>query len=332
MTKSRIAVLTGGYSAEANISHKSANTVIHHLDANLFETYLIDISKEKWVHINNNKTEFSIDKNDFSLSINHQKINFDMVFFALHGTPAEDGKIQGYFDMMGIKYCGANMMEMALTFDKAATKKYLKCTDILMADSFLYHKHEDTTSIVKHISTHLKMPVFVKPNKNGSSYGVTKVSEISGLEAAVINGFEYDDELIVEAFISGREMTCGVYQFDGVLKALSPTEIKSQNDFFDYKAKYLGESQEITPAEISKELTSKIQEISIKAFKELGLKGHARMDFILHDDAFYFLEANTIPGLTDESLIPQQVVYDGWTLKDFFTAIIQEGFRKYKGA
>ncbi len=329
MTKSRIAILTGGYSAEANISVKSAKTVLHHIDSNLFETYLIVISKEKWVHIDANQHEFSIDKNDFSLTLNQQKINFDLVFFALHGTPAEDGKIQGYFDMLGLKYCGSNMMEMALSFDKAATKKYLKSVNVLMAESNLYYKQESIFDIVMHISLHMKMPVFVKPNKNGSSYGITKVNEIKELEASIINGFKYDNELIVEAFISGREMTCGVYQFDDTITALAPTEIKSQNDFFDYKAKYLGESEEVTPAEISPELTKKIQEISIHIFRELGLKSHARIDFIMHEDEFYFLEANTIPGLTDESLIPQQVAHAGWVLKDFFTAIIQEGFRKY---
>lgn len=332
MTKSRIAVLTGGYSAEANISYKSAATVINHLDKNLFDTYLIDISSNRWAYIDDEKQAFIIDKNDFSFTKNNQKTQFDLVFFALHGTPAEDGKIQGYFDMLGIKYCGTNMMEMALSFDKAATKKYLKSSNILMADSFLYYKTEQTSHIVDHISKHLSMPVFVKPNKNGSSYGVTKVNKVEELEAAVVNGFEFDDELIVEAFISGREMTCGVYQLNGVLTALSPTEIKSQNDFFDYKAKYLGQSQEITPAEISPALTEKIQQISMHAFKELGLKSHARIDFIMNGDEFYFLEANTIPGLTDESLIPQQVAHAGWALKDFFTAIVKEGFRKYENA
>ena len=330
MTKRRIAILTGGYTAEANISYKSAATVNAHIDRTLFEPFVIDIHPNKWCYIDENNNEFIVDKNDFSIQLPQSKITFDMVFFALHGAPAEDGKIQGYFDMIGIRYCGAGMMEMGLTFDKAATKKYLNSSDILMAKSRLYYKNQALQFIIDDIQTHLSMPVFVKPNKNGSSYGVTKVAEGTALQDAIHNGFGYDNELIVEEFISGREVTCGVYSFNNEIKALTPTEIKSQNDFFDYKAKYLGQSQEITPAEISTPLTQELQKITVKVFEELGLKGHARIDFIMHNDEFYFLEANTIPGLTDESLIPQQARYDGWVLKDFFTAIIEEGFRKYK--
>lgn len=329
MTKRRIAILTGGYTAEANISYKSAATVSAHIDRSLFEPYLIDIRPHRWSYTDENNNEYLIDKNDFSIVMPTGKITFDMVFFALHGSPAEDGKIQGYFDMIGIRYCGAGMMEMGLTFDKAATKKYLKSTDIRMAKSCLYFKNQSIQTIIDDIQIHLSMPVFVKPNKNGSSYGVTKVADAAALQEAINNGFAYDNELIVEEFISGREVTCGVYAFNQEIKALTPTEIKSQNDFFDYQAKYLGQSQEITPAEISVPLTQELQKITVKVFQELGLKGHARIDFIMHDDQFYFLEANTIPGLTDESLIPQQARHDGWVLKDFFTAIIEEGFRKY---
>lgn len=327
MHKTRIAVVTGGFTAEANISVKSASTVMNHLDALRFERYLIIIEKSGWNLKADDGKLYTVDRNDFSVMINGSRLTFDIAFIALHGSPAEDGKLQGYFDMIGMRYTGSGVLPLALSFDKAATKKYLQNSGLHMAQSLMFNFKNPILSILDIVNEKLSYPVFVKPNKNGSSYGVSKVNKREDLQEAIENGFKYDDELIIEEFITGRELTCGVYNLRGNLRALPPTEIKSQNEFFDYKAKYSGESNEITPAEISSELTHKLQAESIKVFTELGLKGFARMDFILHGDDFYFLEANTVPGLTDESLIPQQARAAGWELSDFFTAVVEESLK-----
>jgi D-alanine-D-alanine ligase len=322
MDKRKIAVITGGFTAEANISLLSAATVLKYVDQQKYQAFKIVIDHSGWYYENNSGEKTMVDKNDFSIQVAGQKINFDLAFIALHGSPAEDGKLQGYFDMIGVKYTGSNVLPLALSFDKASTKKFLANSGIHMARSLMFHAYQSVTDICGHVLKGLKLPVFVKPNKNGSSYGVTKVNVAEALQEAVIKGFEFDDELIIEEFITGRELTCGVAMLEGKLIALPPTEIKSQNEFFDYKAKYLGQSQEITPAEITEEQTSKIQALSKHVFAELGLKGFARMDFILHEESFYFLEANTVPGLTDESLIPQQARAAGIPLETFFNSII----------
>ncbi len=323
--KKKIAILTGGYTAEIDISLKSSVNVMNQIDATKFDKYLIYIDAEKWVYIDENKHETPINRNDFSIELNQQKIKFDcVVFFPLHGSPTEDGKIQGYFDMIGQKYVGCGVFEASLTFDKAATKKYLSNTGVLMAKSKLYYNSETTIDIIANTKEHLSLPLFVKPNKNGSSYGISKVNEWTELEAAILNGFKFDNELIIEEFIAGREMSIGVYQLGGEVKSLHPTEIRSQNEFFDYKAKYLGESAEITPAEISDELTKKLQKINIQVYKELGLKGYARIDYIMKNDDFYLLEANTTPGFTSESLLPQQLRYAKIEVMHFFTQLIEE--------
>ena len=323
--KKKIAVLTGGYTAEIDISLKSSVNVMNQLDTTLYDTYLIYIDAQKWVYIDRDKNETPINRNDFSITLNNQKIIFDcVVFFPLHGSPTEDGKIQGYFDMIGQKYVGCGVFEASLTFDKAATKKYLANSGILMAKSNLFYNSQTIESIVTHTKENLTLPLFVKPNKNGSSYGISKVNKWEELEPAIVNGFNYDNELIIEEFIAGREMSIGVYQLGGEVKSLHPTEIRSQNDFFDYKAKYLGESSEITPAEINNELTNKLQEINIKVYKELGLKGYARIDYIMKNEEFYLLEANTTPGFTSESLLPQQLRYAKIDVKNFFTQLIEE--------
>jgi|LakMenEpi03Aug12_release.lakeMendotaPanAssembly.Ray.scaffolds.fasta_scaffold52102_2 D-alanine-D-alanine ligase len=323
--KKKIGVLTGGYTAEIDISLKSAVNVMNQLDKDKFDTYLIYIDPLKWVYIDEQKNEKPINRNDFSIELDGQKIKFDcVVFFPLHGSPTEDGKIQGYFDMIGQKYVGCGVLEASLTFDKAATKKYLANSGVLMAKSKLYFNHEKREDILAHVKQDLTLPLFVKPNKNGSSYGISKVNDWSDLDTAITKGFEFDNELIIEEFISGREMSIGVYNIGGVVRSLHPTEIKSQNDFFDYKAKYLGESAEITPAEISEELTKKLQEINIKAYIELGLKGYARIDYIMKGEDFYMLEANTTPGFTSESLLPQQLRYAQIEVKGFFTQLIEE--------
>ncbi|MFM9945376.1 MAG: D-alanine--D-alanine ligase, partial [Bacteroidia bacterium] len=273
----------------------------------------------------NDGLDISIDKNDFSLDLPSGKITFQLAaFFPLHGPPAEDGKIQGYFDMLNIPYTGCGVLASSISFDKTACKVYLKYTQVAMAKSVLCI---DKNLIDKHtleIKNKLLLPVFVKPNKNGSSYGVSKVHELEELEAALTKAFNFDNEVIVEEFIKGREFSCGVYELKGETIALPPTEIISQTDFFDYDAKYMGKSNEVTPADLSKEQTLEIQRWSKKIFLALGCKTLSRIDFILNEGKFYFLEANTTPGMTNESLVPQQVRAAGMDVAWFINSLIAE--------
>ena len=326
--KYKIAVVTGGYTAEKNISVLSAGTVVKHLNPELFEVYLIYLYPENWYYENESGTRFEIDKNDFSISLPGEKVSFDFVYMALHGSPAEDGKLQGYLDLLQIPYFGSGVFEMALTFDKAACKQMLTGKGIPMAKGISFHKTKSRTEILEAIST-LQFPVFVKPNKNGSSYGVSKVAEMSLLSEVIEIAFEFDDEIIVEEFIKGRELTRGVFESKNGYTALPATEIISKNEFFDYKAKYLGESKEVTPAEISETEMMEVQALSIEICKTLNLKGLARVDYIFSGSDFYFLEVNTIPGMTDESLVPQQARAAGIPLQSFLSDIILTSISGY---
>lgn len=325
MNRLNVALLTGGFSAEANISLLSSAKVFEWIDKSLYNVWLIHIAENDWYWQNENGFKVSIDKNDFSLKPSTEKINFQLVvFFPLHGPPAEDGKIQGYLDMLNIPYTGCGVLSSAISFDKSACKVFLKNSGVHMAKSILCLKKMEMDVCEKMITDNLKLPVFVKPNKNGSSYGVTKVEDNSLLESALLKAFEFDDEVIVEEFISGREFSCGVYSLENNIIALPPTEIISMTDFFDYEAKYKGLSREVTPAELSVEQTKEIQFWSRQIYIALGCKTLSRIDFILHDDVFYFLEANTTPGMTNESLVPQQVRAAGMDVANFINSLIAD--------
>jgi D-alanine-D-alanine ligase len=266
-----------------------------------------------------------VDLNDFSVNIEGQKINFDVVFMAIHGTPAEDGKLQGYFDLMDIPYTCCGTLASAITFDKDVCKQLLKDTGVKMAKSILLNQsNRDENLIVQNLS----FPVFVKPNKNGSSYGISKVKEKQFLAEAVEKAFQFDDEVLVEEFIAGREFGCGVIEKDKALIALPMTEIITQREFFDYEAKYLGEAQEITPPNnLPDHKVLECQEISKKIYRQLKLKGAVRMDYFLNGEDFYLLEVNTIPGLSEASILPQQAEAHGWSLATFFDIILTETLR-----
>lgn len=322
--KKNIAVITGGKAAELSISLKSADNVYEHLDRNLFDVYKIIIQDNDWVVANENTT---IDKNDFTFSKNGQKIVFDAVFVAIHGTPAEDGKLQGYFDMMGVKYNCCGVLQAALTFDKNRTKEYLRSIGILSPQSAMLCSSDSMSEKINLILQNMSLPLFVKPNKNGSSYGAAKVDKADALEAAITNGFQYDDEILVEEFISGTEVTCGCMTINGVVTPMPITEIRSKKAFFDFQAKYEGASQEITPAEISPELTIAIQTTVKKIYEKLDFKGMCRIDFIIREGQYYMLEVNAIPGLSAESIIPQQARCYGMDLTALFTNSILECLR-----
>ncbi len=320
--KKNIAVVTGGYSGEAIISLQSAEQVMKHLDAGRYNCYKIIISKEKWFLSDEGK-EHLIDKNDFTVTIEKKKIKFDCVFMALHGTPGEDGKIQGYFDMIGIPYTSCGVVQSALTFSKSLTVAALSKYGVNTAQSTVVSKKDKVTS--DEIISKVPLPVFVKPNEGGSSIGATKVKHKEGLIPAVEKAFEEGEEVIIEEFIEGTEITCGVIRYKGKIKALAITEIVSQSEFFDFDAKYKDKTtQEITPARIPISTEAECKNLSEFIYKTLGCRGMIRIDYIVKKGKLYLLEVNTIPGLTERSLLPQQAEYAGISKKELYGNAIED--------
>ena len=268
----------------------------------------------------------SIDKGDFSFFLNGEKIRLEYAYIMIHGTPGEDGILQGYFDMLGIPYSSCGVQSSALTFNKNFCNKYLKSYDIQMARSLRLVTGEkwNPAEVVRELS----LPLFVKPSAGGSSFGVTKVKKEEELTAAVDKALKESPEVLVEQFIEGKEFTCGVVKIGDKKLVLPVTEVIPRNEFFDYEAKYTpGMTEEITPARISETLTKKIQALSSEIYDLCNCKGIVRVDYILKDQIFYFLEINTVPGMTATSFIPQQIKAAGLNLTDLLTEIIEEGFR-----
>lgn len=316
----------GGYSSEYKISLTSGNVVYNFLDKSKFTGFRIHILKDKWVYVDNENQEFSIDKNDFSVLVNQIKITFDAVFNAIHGTPGEDGLMQAYFELLGIPQSSCDYYQAALTFNKRDLLSVLKPYGIQSATSFYLNKGEkiDTNEIVKKVG----LPCFVKPNKSGSSFGISKVKTANELPIAIEIAYKEDDEIIIESFLDGTEVSVGVINYKGKITVLPITEIVSENDFFDYEAKYLGKSQEITPARISDEMTQKVRLVAKRAYEILKMKGFSRSEFIIVNNEPFMLEMNTIPGLTTESLIPKQAKVAGISLQDLFTNAIELCLKK----
>ena len=321
-----IAILTGGPSSERGISLKSAELVEKYLDRTRYTVRVIDMEENGWIDRDSGKL---IDLNDFSITVQDEKLVFDFVFLIVHGTPAEDGKIQGYFELKGIPHSTCHTLSSALTFDKQKCKNYLKAFHVPMAPSKLVCKSKpiDPERILD-----LGLPLFVKPNANGSSYGVTKVMKPEELLPAIEKAFEFDQEVMVEAFLDGVEYSSGVVKHGEKYHAFPITEIRPSGEFFDYEAKYEGASDEITPAPIEKKLEIKCQDLSRRLYKILDCWGMVRFDYILVDDEFYLLEANTIPGLSEASIIPQQALAYGWSLEHLFNVVIEDcmGIKKKK--
>lgn len=316
-----IAIIMGGYSSEYKISLKSGNVVYQFLDKNKYKGYRIHIFKEKWVYVDDQENEFPIDRNDFSVTVNGQKITFDCVFNAIHGTPGEDGLMQAYFELIGLPQSSCDYYQAALTFNKRDLLSVLKPYGIKTATSYYLNQGDNFTTeeIIKTVG----LPCFVKPNKSGSSFGISKVHNELELPVAIETAYKEDSEIIIESFLDGTEVSVGVINYKGEIIVLPITEIVSENDFFDYEAKYLGKSQEITPARLSEEMTKKVGEIAKKAYTVLKMKGFSRSEFIIVDGEPHMLEMNTIPGLTTESLIPQQAKEAGISLEDLFTNAIE---------
>lgn len=325
--KINVAVVTGGEASEVAISLKSAGVVCRHLNPEKFNVYQVVIERQDWIAETPQGKKLPVDKNDFTVSADSEKISFDVVFIALHGTPAEDGKLQGYFDLLKIPYNACGVLQAALTFDKRRCKEYLSVFGIQSARGMLLKKNEPRPDIT-HITSSLSLPLFIKPNQNGSSFGASKAERAEELMPAIEEAFKYDTEILVEEFISGTEVTCGVMTRNGETMALPLTEIRSKTAFFDYKAKYEGASQEITPAEIEPALAQKIQQTSVDIYRLLGFKGMARIDYIIRRGAYYMLEVNSIPGLSEESIIPQQAKAVGISLSELFEISLMEALRR----
>ncbi|HMC00643.1 MAG TPA: D-alanine--D-alanine ligase [Flavobacteriaceae bacterium] len=323
--KKNIAIIMGGYSSEFEISLKSGNVVFETLDSTKYVGYRIHVFKYKWVYVNDDDIEFPIDKSDFSVIVHDQKIKFDCVFNAIHGSPGEDGFMQGYFDLLNIPHTSCGMYQAALTFNKRDCLSVLKPYGIKTAKSFYINLNDkiNEESIIEAVG----LPCFVKANKAGSSFGVTKVYNKEDLQNAIEIAFKEDDEIIIESFLDGTEVSVGVITYKGKVKVLPITEIVSDNDFFDYKAKYLGESQEITPARISQEMTDKVNKVAKQVYEILKMKGFTRSEYIFKDGEPHLLEVNTVPGLTKESILPQQAATAGISLSELFSNAIEEALK-----
>jgi D-alanine-D-alanine ligase len=325
--KKNIAILRGGNSSEIDISLKSAEVVYQHIDTKKFTPHLVHIEGSDW-HVLQENEKYPIDKNDFSFSINGHRKAFDGVFMAIHGTPGEDGVLQGYFDLMNIPYNCCGSFESSITFNKAMCNALLKQFQIPSAKAVIINKETDYN--LDQIENQIGLPCFVKPNRAGSSYGVSKVSDKKQWKEALKSAFKHDHQIIIEAFVDGTEVTSGVIEKNGELIALPITEITSENDFFDYEAKYEGKSQEITPARIPDENRNQVQALSKTIYRILNLKGMVRMDYILENNQPFLIEINTIPGLSEESIIPQQAHCIGMSLKELFSLSIENMFANDK--
>ncbi len=324
--KKKIALIAGGDSGEYSISIQSATMVSAQIDPSKYDLYLVVIKGRNWTYKHPELGEIQVDKNDFSLNIANKKIVFDLIFNLIHGSPGENGKLQGYFDMIGLPYTSSNAITSAITFNKAYCNHIVSSTGVAVSKSVhLFKKHSCDQEI---LLQHIRLPVFVKPNQGGSSVGISKVSLAKELPLALEKAFAEDDEVLVEEYIKGRELTCGAFEFEGEIMRFPVTEIISKKEFFDFDAKYnKAFADEITPADIPDELKRKIQETSTKLYRILNCKGMVRFDYIANEDEIWFLEVNTIPGMSDTSIIPQQIQVMGYSPKEFYSMIIEEALR-----
>ncbi len=313
-----IAVAAGGKSSEYTISLKSAQFIMNTIDREKFTPYLVIIGKEDW-YAEANGQRYPINKNDFSFQLENENIRFYKVYNIIHGTPGEDGKIQGYFDLIGMPYTGCDVLTSSVTFNKFVCKQLLASQGIRTPQSVMLLTPDEFNPAT--IREQLGFPCFVKPNNGGSSFGASKVEKEADLRAAVALAFEHDSQVLIEAYIQGRELTCGVYNdADKIPHALPITEIISKNAFFDYKAKYEGESQEITPAQIDQELTDECQRLSERIYQLLNCNGLVRIDYLYREKQLYFIEVNTTPGCSNESIVPQQIAAAGLDKKTIINA------------
>lgn len=329
MQKKNIALIAGGDSGEYDISIQSARMISENIDPDLFNVFTILISRARWVYVDHLGKAWPVDKNDFTISPGGEQIRFDCAFITIHGTPGEDGKLQGYFDLLGIPYTTSGLLASALTFNKHFCNLVVSKLGVPVARSVRLIRSISFSrgEVLKRVS----LPVFVKPNKGGSSLGTSFVRDVEALNPAINLAFECDDEVLVEEYLKGMELTCGVFRHRGKVKVLPVTEIISKTDaqFFDFKAKYTpGAADEITPARIPDSLMHQVKELTGRLYELLDMSGLARFDFIYSQDTLYFLEVNVTPGMSATSIVPQQAAIEGISNTQLFTMLIQEALTR----
>ena len=320
-----VAIIAGGPSAERSVSLKSAQTIAKHLPTDKYTNTTIDITPEGWVDMNSGQF---INLNHFQLEDEQGRPikKFDFAFIIIHGTPAEDGKLQGYLEMMNIPHSACGVLTSSLTFNKQMCKNYVRPYGIPMAESLLTTSVKNKAEVELH---HIKPPLFVKPNNNGSSYGVTKVKDWSQLETAISFALQYDHEVMIERALTGVEYSCGIVREGSTYHMLPVTEIIPKGEFFDFAAKYEGQSEEITPARLDDDLRIQCQERSKLLYQILGCRGMVRFDYILENGTFYLLEANTTPGMSEASIIPQQARAYGWSIGKLLDVVVTDCMRNH---
>jgi len=327
MDKKNIAIVAGGDSSEYIVSVKSGANVLKAINRKLFNPWLVRIKGEEWIILDGENKVTDVDKSDFSFTVNGQKYKFDYAYIIIHGTPGEDGLLQGYFEMLNIPYSSCDVQSSALTFNKFFCNNYLRSFDIPMARSVRLITGEKYSA--SQIVESLGLPLFVKPSAGGSSFGVSKVKKEEELVEAVNKALDESPEAIIEQFLDGKEFTCGVVKTGERKLVLPVTEVIPKNEFFNYESKYTpGMADEITPARISEALTLKVQALSSRIYDLCSCNGIVRIDYILNEDTFYFLEVNTVPGMTETSFIPQQIKAMGLNLTDLLTDIIHSGLKQ----
>ncbi len=320
--KKNVAIAMGGFSSEYRISINSGNVVYKNLDRSRYNPFRVHILQKEWFVIGENDTPYPINRSDFTVMIDGQLITFDCVFNTIHGTPGENGLLQAYLELLNIPQTSCGFYQSALTFNKRDLISVLRPYGIRTATNYFVDKGDDDVD-PEEVIERVGLPCFVKANKAGSSFGITKVKSKEDIIPAMKFAFKEDDEIIIESFLDGTEVSVGVITYNGEVTALPVTEIVSENEFFDYAAKYLGKSQEITPARISEEQTAQVQEIAVMIYRKLKMKGYTRSEFIFHNGEPHFIEINTTPGLSEASILPQQAIAAGISLQELFGSAIE---------
>lgn len=317
-----VAIIAGGDSSEVVVSLKSAAGLYSYIDKNRYQLYIITIRGNQWQLEMEGFDTVQVDKNDFSIKLNGAKINFDFAYITIHGTPGENGILQGYFDLIGLPYSSCGVLASAITFNKFTCNNYLKGFGVKVSESVLLRKGQTITA--EEVEKAVGFPCFVKPNVGGSSFGVTKVKSADAVATAIENAFSEGEEVMIEAFMQGTELTCGMYKIPGKTVVFPVTEVVPHNEFFDFDAKYKGQVEEITPARISEGLTRRVQQLTAAIYDILGCKGIIRVDYIVGEgEIIQLLEVNTTPGMTETSFIPQQIAAAGLNIADVMTDIIE---------
>jgi D-alanine-D-alanine ligase len=323
MQKLNVVLFMGGDSGEYEVSIGSASQVQNNLDHEKFNVFPVLVRDGKWTFTTDTGLQIPFDRNGHCLEISGKTIKFDCAFIAIHGTPGEDGKLQGYLDIAGIPYTTCDVTTSAITFNKYFCNDLATQYGVRVAKTIIIRKGEiwDTEKLSEEVG----LPCFIKPNKSGSSVGVSKVYDAAGIPVAIAKAFAEDDEVLVQQFVKGREMACGVFTLNGKIEVLPITEVISKNDFFDYKAKYTeGLASEITPAEITESQSVECRRLTENLYKKFNCKGVVRFDYFLSGDEWWFLEVNTVPGFSSGSIVPKQAKAAGFELKDFFGFLIEE--------